>query len=67
MDRGAWRDRGSAETTTLHALLKRYLRDVVPTQRGAEVAALRVRTLMRDPIAQYRIGADATGDRQVAR
>jgi hypothetical protein len=57
MDRSVWRDRGSAEATTLYALLERYLLDMVPEQRGAEVAALRVRTLMRDPIAQYCLAA----------
>ncbi|OBS10962.1 integrase [Acidihalobacter prosperus] len=57
MDRGVWRDRSSAETTTLYALLDRYRLDVVPSQKGAETAALRVRTLMGDPIAQYRLAA----------
>lgn len=57
MDRGVWRDRSSAETTTLYSLLKRYRQDVVPAQKGAETASLRVRTLMGDPIAQYRLVA----------
>ncbi|MEJ2676569.1 MAG: site-specific integrase [Acidihalobacter sp.] len=57
MDRGVWRDRTSAETTTLYALLKRYAKDVVPSQKGSETAALRVRTLMGDSISQYRLAA----------
>ncbi len=57
MDRGAWRDRSSADSTTFYALLERYLKDVVPTKRGAEVEAMRVKTLMRDEVAQYRLSA----------
>lgn len=57
MDRGVWRDRSSAETTTLYALLDRYRQDVVPAQKGSETASLRVRTLMGDSIAQYRLVA----------
>ncbi|MCX7898417.1 MAG: site-specific integrase [Rhodocyclaceae bacterium] len=57
MDRGAWRDRTSADATTLHALLERYLKDVVPEKRGAETERLRIKTLMRDPIALYKLSA----------
>lgn len=57
MDRGAWRDRSSADSTTLYALLDRYRKDVVPTKRGAEIESLRVATLMRDDIARYKLSA----------
>jgi len=57
MDRGAWRDRSSADSTTLYALLERYLKDVVPTKRGAEVEALRIKTLMRDEITRHKLSA----------
>lgn len=57
MDRGAWRDRTSADATTLYALLERYLKDVVPQKRGAEAETLRIKTLMRDPIALYKLSA----------
>lgn len=57
MDRGAWRDRSAADGTTLYALLDRYLKDVVPTKRGADVEALRVKTLMRDEIARHKLSA----------
>lgn len=57
MDRGVWKDRSSAETTTLYALLELYLKDVVPDQRGQPTASIRVRTLMRDMICQYRLAA----------
>ena len=54
-DRGAWRDRSSAESTTLHALLDQYARDVAPTKRGAAVETLRIKTMMRDPISYYKL------------
>jgi len=57
MDRGAWRDRSSADSTTLYALLDRYQKDVVPTKRGAEVEALRVNALMRDELGRYKLSA----------
>lgn len=57
MDRGAWRDRSSADSTTLYALLDRYLKDVVPSKRGAEIESLRIKTLMRDEIARYKLSA----------
>jgi integrase len=57
MDRGAWRDRSSADSTTFYALLVRYLKDVAPTKRGAEIEALRIKTLMRDEITQHKLSA----------
>lgn len=57
MDRGAWRDRTSADSTTLYALLDRYKKDVVPTKRGADVEALRIKTLMRDEVTRYKLSA----------
>ena len=57
MDRGVWRDRTSADSTTFYALLDRYLKDVVPTKRGAAVEALRIKTLMRDEVTLYKLSA----------
>jgi integrase len=57
MDRGAWRDRSSAESTTFYILLDRYLLDVVPTKRGAEVEKLRIETMKRDDLARYKLAA----------
>lgn len=57
MDRGVWRDRSSAEATTLYALLKQYLKDVTPKKRGAAIEELRINTLMRDEIARYKLAA----------
>lgn len=56
-DRGEWRDRSSAEATTLHELLEDYLRDVVPSKRGADVEKLRIKTIQRDPVSRYKLTA----------
>ena len=55
MDRGAWRDRSSADSTTFYKLLERYAKDVSPTKRGADVEKLRIEALMRDDIARYKL------------
>ena len=57
MDRGAWRDRSKADSTTLFKLLERYAIDVAPTKRGAETEKIRLRTLMRDDLAKYKLSA----------
>jgi len=57
MDRGAWRDRSKADSTTLYKLLERYAKDVAPTKRGAETEKIRLNTLMRDNLAKYKLSA----------
>lgn len=57
MDRGAWRDRSSADALTFYALLERYLARVVPAKRGAEKEKARIKTLMSDPLSRYRLSA----------
>ena len=57
MDRGAWRDRSSADSTTLFKLLDRYLTDVVPTKRGADVEKVRIKTLQRDSLSKHKLSA----------
>lgn len=57
MDRGVWRDRSSADSTTLYALLDRYGKDVVPGKKGVDVELLRLRTLMRDDLARFKLSA----------
>lgn len=56
-DRGVWRDQSLAETTTFFALLEQYERDVVPSKRGAEVEKLRIATIKRDKISQYKLAS----------
>ena len=60
-DRGIWRDRSTAEATTLYSLLDQYARDVAPTKRGAEVEQLRIKTLQRDPISKHKLAALTPG------
>ncbi len=57
MDRGAWRDRSKADTTTLYKLLERYAKDVAPTKRGAATEILRLKTLMRDSLSKHKLSA----------
>ncbi len=57
MDRGAWRDRSIADSTTLFKLLERYAKDVAPKKRGAETEKIRLNTLMRDKLAKYKLSA----------
>lgn len=57
MDRGVWRDRSSAESTTFHALLGLYLTDVVPGKRGSAVEELRIKSLQNDDIAKFKLAA----------
>lgn len=57
MDRGAWRDRSAADSTTLYSLLDRYLKDVVPAKKGADVEKLRIATLQRDKLSKYKLSA----------
>ena len=42
INRGSWRDRSSADSTTLYSLLDRYLKDVVPSKRGKDIEELRI-------------------------
>lgn len=57
MDRGAWRDRSSADSTTLYKLLERYAKEVAPTKRGADIEKLRIATLMKDSLARHKLSA----------
>lgn len=42
------RDYSVATRTTLHDLLERYLADVVPAHKGADIESARIRRLLRD-------------------
>lgn len=57
MDRGSWQDRGAAEATTFYSLVDRYLKDVVPGKRGADKEEARLKALMGDKIAKYKLSA----------
>lgn len=49
--RGTYVDTRSLRAETLRELLERYLREVTPTHKGAEVEAIRLKALMRLPMA----------------
>jgi integrase len=57
LDKGVWRDRSTAEATTFYALLDLYLRDVVPTKRGADIISLRIKAWQRDRLALHKLTA----------
>jgi integrase len=56
-DRGVWKDRTTADATTLYTLLDAYLREVVPPKRGADVEVFRIRTMQRDDLSRYKLSA----------
>ena len=56
-DRAQWQDRASADAITLSALLQDFSREITPHHRGAAVELARIGTLLRDPIARYKLPA----------
>ncbi|EQD56392.1 phage integrase family protein, partial [mine drainage metagenome] len=50
-ERGAWRDTGEADRTTLREALDRYAREVTPRKRGAVQELSILRTLREERIA----------------
>lgn len=67
MDRGVFRSRAEAESTTLRECLERYLREVTPQKRGARQEEMKSRNILRHPIADLFManvrGADVAGYR----
>jgi integrase len=57
MDRGSWRDTGAAEVMTLGDVLRRYLAEVTPLKRGAEIEAVKINAILRDQICSLRMMA----------
>lgn len=53
-DRGLNIDRSEAEKNTLKELLERYLAEITPIKKGAATEAIRIRKLMKDPIAEHK-------------
>lgn len=51
IDRGGFLDTRLAETTTLRDVFRRYLEEVTPRKRSAHVERVRLKALMRHPIA----------------
>lgn len=62
MARGVFVNRSLAEATTFGQLLERYAREVTVVKKGAFVEGVRIRALLREPIAQVAL-ARLTGAR----
>lgn len=54
---GVFVERSEAERNTLGDLFARYLRDVSPMKKGASSESYRLRSLLRGPIAEYKVAA----------
>ncbi len=57
IDRGCFISTATAERTTFKELVERYVREVVPTMRGAGHDAIRLRALQRRPICNLNMTA----------
>ena len=57
MDRGVWRNRSTADATTLFALIGQYLSEVVPGKKGEESESYRLRAIQRDKLALHKLTA----------
>lgn len=55
--RGHWRDRTAADAMSFGALLADYAGRVTPVKRGADIERLRLATLGRSRLAQYKLTA----------
>jgi integrase len=51
MAQGAFLSRTNAQSTTLRELLDRYLTEVSPLKKGAEIEAVRIKAFQRHPLA----------------
>ena len=52
IDRGTYINKSYAEKTQFKEILQKYLNDVAPQMRSADSQAIRVRKLMKHPIAE---------------
>ena len=57
MDTGAWRDSSLADTNTLGDILRRYLKEVTPAKKGADIEEIKINALLRDRICSIRMSA----------
>jgi integrase len=70
MRRGTFVDTTSLRSMSLHDLLQRYLDQVTPNKKGADVEGYRLRALMREPMAKLtldRVNASVICDWREAR
>ena len=52
MDRGVWRDRSEAESTTLGECIQRYLAEVTPRKKNSYPEALKLEQWLRRPLSK---------------
>ncbi|MBU2717949.1 site-specific integrase [Acidithiobacillus ferridurans] len=52
MDRGAWRDRSEAESTTLGECIQRYLTEVTPRKKNSHPETLKLEQWLRRPLSK---------------
>jgi integrase len=57
MDQGGYNSPAGAQKTTLGALIKRYIAEVLPSMKGAHEDAIRLRAICRRPICKNSIAA----------
>lgn len=55
MDQGAWRDSSLAERTSLGDILRRYMAEVTPAKKGAEIEVIKIKALLRDQICPKKL------------
>lgn len=57
MDRGSYRSRNDAESTTLKEVIERYIDEVLPLKRGGTTEAIRLRATCRTAFAKHSMAA----------
>lgn len=57
MDGGVFVDRREADKNTFRQILNRYLEEVVPEHKGKDVEEIRIKALLKDEIADYKMSA----------
>lgn len=57
IDLGDWIDTTEAQNCTFAQLLIRYSQEITPRKRGADVEQIRIRALLRSPLAKYSLAA----------
>lgn len=62
MDRGIYLNRTAAESTTLSELLTRYLNEITPEKKGANIEQYRIKSWLNSPLARRRVSTLKTSD-----
>ena len=57
MDKGSYINSTLSEKTTLSELIERYLREVTPLMRGAKADSIRLKAILRKPIAKENLAS----------